>query len=117
MIYFNNYRVRKYLIENGFVFTVRENSIVQGKHDLVFHCKNRGRIKFGIGSNKYIHTLRKNITKEELKEYVDYSGFSTVPNWIYAILIINGWKTIKVNLKLYRIELKSYNEKWRGLLL
>ncbi|GAH61527.1 unnamed protein product [marine sediment metagenome] len=57
MIYFNNYKVRMFLINNKFVFTVRENPILSGKHDLVFHCRNRGRVKFGIGDNKYIKNV------------------------------------------------------------
>lgn len=116
MIYFNNYRVRKYLINNKFVFTVRENQVLQGKHDLVFHCKNRGRVKFGIGECKRIDRLTPNTIRYRLDDYVQYSGFSTALNWMYAILTINEWKSIKVNMHLYRIELNSHNDKWRGLL-
>jgi len=116
MIYFNDYRVRKFLIDNKFVFTVRENHILSGKHDLVFHCRNRGRVKFGEGDNKYIDRLTSGRIRKRLEDYVEYSGFSTVPNWIYAILTINEWKSIKTSMNLYRVELISYTDKWRGLI-
>lgn len=116
MIYFNNYRVRKFLIDHNFVFTVRENYLSFGKSDLVFHCRNRGRVKFGTGRAKYIDKLTKNNIKERLKNYVEFSGFSTVANWVYAILSINEWKSIRSDMKLYRVQLISKNEKWRGLI-
>lgn len=116
MIYFNNYKVRKFLIDHKFIFTVREHPILSGKHDFVYHCKNRGKVKFGLGRAKYIDRLTKSSIKERLNDYVEFSGFSTVPNWIYAILTINKWRSIKINMKLYRVELISYNEKWRGLI-
>ena len=115
-IYFNSYKVRKFLIDNKFVFTVRLYPKVQGKTNLVFHCRNRGRVKFGVGNIKHIDKIRPKSIKLRLKEYVEYSGFSTVANWIYVILTINEWKSIQETMILYRVELKSHNDKWRGLL-
>ncbi len=116
MIYFNNYKVRRHLINHKVVFTVREHPKIQGKHDLVYHCKNRGRVKFGEGNIKHIDILTPRRIKERLIDYVDYSGFSTVANWIYVILTINEWKSIKTKMYLYRVELTSYKDNWGGLL-
>jgi len=79
MIWFNVDEARKFLLANGFVFTIRPNLKREGIHKVRVRKENDS-------LNAWLWLMKEiDMTKnpeEDLEPYVEYSGFKSAKDWI-----------------------------------
>ena len=100
VIIFKSERARKYLLKNGFVFTIRTKKRKTGK-DWMTH-KRRGKKICDV-----IVELWREIPTEVafpyLNNYVNRSGYLTVSDWLDEVLKLNNLKELPATIYLYRV--------------
>ncbi len=109
MIWFNNDKARKHLIEKGEVITARKSRSKTG-HDKAVYTDQDG-IRNEIGKvlvsiiNESNDCLFNVNHREVLKLYLDRSGFDTVEDWIKAIREFDAKRKLPVYLKILEVRL------------
>ena len=92
VIWFNSEKARKFLLENGYVITVRKRRSVFGKNEVVYwDDEKKEKIKVGYCFVEYVnesYNYRK-YHRSKLGFYVKDSGFETVSEWIEEICRLN----------------------------
>lgn len=97
MIPFNNYKVRKYLIDNGVVFTCRKSGDLPYT-DIAYYGSVDNKTLIGVVSIMRITPIE---SKDMLMIYSGNSGFDDVDEWMDTIKKFR----YKFPLWLYRVQL------------
>jgi len=100
VIYFMEKRVREFLLENGFVYTLR---IKRKKFGRDWMTDKRGNPKICDVNVELWGVLSKEDLDWKLAQYVKWSGFSTVTEWKERFLKRHKLKKVPDEILLLRV--------------